>query len=244
MPGGHKTDHVIHQKGKPRLRGKVCFNKNKQLPRARYNMAMASFANLLTRSLSRWQRSCFTHVNRYYGTKQESKMWQQRPNKKPRLSIILTEDVHNLGVKGQIVQVRHGYGRNYLLPQGFAVYATPYNIKKYDAFKVKPGSSFKSEAEDLPSFLSDKVLTVYHDPDSKLAVFEQDISRAFRQELQIHVPLDCIELDEPIVDYDEHSVVVRLDENTTVRMAVVVRPKTKSEEVEKPAEPTAFLTNM
>jgi large subunit ribosomal protein L9 len=168
-------------------------------------------------------------------------MWQQRPNKKPRLSIILTEDVHNLGVKGQIVKVRHGYGRNYLLPQGFAEYATPYNIKKYDAFEVKPGSSFKGEPEDLPSFLSDKVLTVYHDPNSKLAVFEQDIARAFRQSFQIYVPLDSIELDEPIVNYDEHSVLVRLDENTTVRMPVVVRPKTKSEEVEKLAEPTAFV---
>ena len=203
---------------------------------------MASFANLLTRSLSRWQRSCFTRVNRYYGTKQESKMWQQKPNKKPRLSIILTEDVHKLGVKRQIVRVKHGYGRNYLLPQGMAVYATPDNIKKHDAFEVKAGSSFQNEAECLTNFLSDKVLTVYHDPDSKLAIFEQDISRAFRQNFQIHVPLDCIELDEPIVDYDEHSVLVRLDENTTVQMPVTVKLKKKSEQVEKlegEAEPPA-----
>lgn len=170
-------------------------------------------------------------------------MWQQKPNKKPRLSIILTEDVHNLGVKRQIVKVKHGYGRNYLVPQGFALYATPCNIKKYDAFEAKAGISFQHETKGLANFLSNKVLIVYHDPGSKVAVFEQDISRAFRHAFQIYVPLECIELDEPIVDYDEHSVLIRLDENTTVRMPVIVRSKSKSEQVEKLAGETEPNTN-
>ena len=149
-------------------------------------------------------------------------MWRQKPNKKPRLSIILKEDVQNLGVKRQIVKVKHGYGRNHLLPQGMAVYATPDNITKLDAFEVEEGSSSLNEVEYLANFLSDKVLTVHHDPDIKLAIFEQGISRAFRKNFQIHVPLDCIELDKPIVDFGEHSVTVRLDETTTVSIPVMV----------------------
>ena len=183
-------------------------------------------------------------MNRYYGTKQESKMWQQKPNKRPRLSIILTEDVHNLGVKRQIVKVKHGYGRNYLLPTGLAVYATPHNIKNYDAFEAKAGSSFQNEAEDLAKVLSDRLLTIYHDPDTKLAIFEQDIARTFRRAFQIYVPLECIELDEPIVDYNvQHSVLIRLDEDTTVRMPLIVRPKTKSEQVETLAGETGHDAN-
>ena len=200
---------------------------------------MASFRSLLTRSLNRWKRFSFTYVNRYYGTRQESKIWRQKPNKKPRLSIILTQDVHKLGVKRQIVNVKHGYGRNHLLPQGMAVYATPDNIKKLDTFEVTAGSSSLNEVEYLSNFLSDKVLIVHHDPDSQSAIFEQHISRAFMRNFGIHVPLDCIELDKPVVDFDEpekHSVTIRLDETTLVSIPVIVeliQSKKKRRQMEK-----------
>ena len=189
---------------------------------------MASVSRLFYRYLSSWNRSCFTFTSRCYGTRQESRLWQQKPNRKPRLGIILTQDVHKLGVKRQIVKVKHGYGRNHLLPKGMAVYATPDNIEKLNAFEVTKGVSSQNEAEFLADSLSGKVLTVYHDPDSKSAIYEQHISRAFKQNFGVHVPLDCIELDDPIVDFDEpekSSVTVRLDENTLVTLPVAVELK-------------------
>jgi len=45
------------------------------------------------------------------------------------MEIILKEDVANLGQKGDIVKVKPGYGRNYLIPQGLAVLATPSALK-------------------------------------------------------------------------------------------------------------------
>lgn len=180
------------------------------------------------RSLNGWERYCLAFACRYYGTRQESRLWRQRPNKRPRLDIILTQDVHKLGLKRQIVKVKCGYGRNHLLPQGMAVYATQDNIKKLNAFEVKKGTSSRNEVEYLADFLSGRVLTVHHDPDSKSAVFEQHISRAFKQNFGIHMPLDCIELDEPIVDFEEpekSSVTVRLDESTLVTMPVTVELK-------------------
>lgn len=41
------------------------------------------------------------------------------------MEIILKQDVQNLGFKDDVVTVKPGYGRNYLIPQGFAVLATP-----------------------------------------------------------------------------------------------------------------------
>lgn len=187
-------------------------------------MAMASLS-LFSRSLNRWRRSCFTVSIRYYGIRQESKLWRQKPNKKPRLAIILMQDVHNLGVKGQIVKVKHGYGRNHLLPKGMAVYSTPDNIKELNAFEVTKGVSPENEVEYITNLLSGKVLTVHHNPDSKSAVFEQHISRAFKRNFGLHVPLVCIELDEPIVDFDKpekHSVTIKLDESSQVSMPVTV----------------------
>jgi large subunit ribosomal protein L9 len=49
------------------------------------------------------------------------------------MELILLEKVHNLGDLGDTVKVRPGYGRNFLLPRGKAVPATPENVKKFEA---------------------------------------------------------------------------------------------------------------
>ena len=48
------------------------------------------------------------------------------------MEIILIQDVDNLGGKNELVKVRNGYARNYLIPQGFAVEASPSNRKQLD----------------------------------------------------------------------------------------------------------------
>ncbi|WP_291274133.1 50S ribosomal protein L9 [Flavobacterium sp.] len=52
------------------------------------------------------------------------------------MELILKQDVQNLGFKDDIVTVKNGYGRNYLIPQGFAVLATP-SAKKVLAENLK-----------------------------------------------------------------------------------------------------------
>ncbi len=52
------------------------------------------------------------------------------------MEIILLKDVENLGFKDDIVQVKNGYARNYLIPQGFAILATP-SAKKELAEKLR-----------------------------------------------------------------------------------------------------------
>jgi large subunit ribosomal protein L9 len=45
------------------------------------------------------------------------------------MELILKEDVKNLGFKNDVVKVKPGYGRNYLIPQGYAILATPSSLK-------------------------------------------------------------------------------------------------------------------
>lgn len=52
------------------------------------------------------------------------------------MELILKQDVQNLGFKDDVVTVKNGYGRNYLIPQGFAVLATP-SAKKVLAENLK-----------------------------------------------------------------------------------------------------------
>src|SRR5260221_10850625 len=48
------------------------------------------------------------------------------------MEVVLKEDVHNLGKSGDLVTVKPGYGRNYLIPKGLAVAATAGNIKQIE----------------------------------------------------------------------------------------------------------------
>lgn len=70
------------------------------------------------------------------------------------MKIILRADVDNLGRLGDIVTVRHGYGRNYLLPQGFASLVTPGNLKVFEQERRKlqaKNDAIRAEAAALAS---------------------------------------------------------------------------------------------
>ncbi len=179
---------------------------------------------------------------RNYGTRLESKQWKQKPNRKARLDIILTQDVHKLGVKGQIVQVKHGYGRNHLIPEKMAVYATHYNVEDLNAFSVEKGRTSVSETEQLTRFMQDKELTVKIPPDTS-AVTAHHVSMAFRRCLQLHVPVDCIELPPRSLTSGE-CVGVRVSEDTIVELPVTIDSTLTNKQQRKLDKRQTFLARL
>ena len=79
------------------------------------------------------------------------------------MEIILKEDVVNLGYKNDIVTVKSGYGRNYLIPTGKAVIASP-SAKKMLAEELKQRAhkleKIKKDAEAMAEQLKDVTLTI------------------------------------------------------------------------------------
>ena len=72
------------------------------------------------------------------------------------MKVILRTDVENLGKLGDTVEVKPGYGRNYLLPQGYAMLATPANLKVFELERKK--LQIKTEAlRGAASSLADKI---------------------------------------------------------------------------------------
>ena len=69
------------------------------------------------------------------------------------MEVLLLEKVRNLGVLGDKVNVKPGYGRNFLVPQGKAIYATAANIKKFEARRA---DLEKVEKEHLDAALAKK----------------------------------------------------------------------------------------
>lgn len=79
------------------------------------------------------------------------------------MKIILKEDITNLGYKDDVVEVKNGYGRNYLIPQGKAVIATPSALKvlaenqRQRAHKI---AKMKADAEAIAASLEGVALTI------------------------------------------------------------------------------------
>ena len=79
------------------------------------------------------------------------------------MEIILLTDIANLGHKDDIVDVKQGYGRNYLIPQGYAILATP-SARKVVAENLRQSAhkeaKLKAEAEEIAAQLAEVKLTI------------------------------------------------------------------------------------
>jgi large subunit ribosomal protein L9 len=145
------------------------------------------------------------------------------------MEIILREDVQHLGKVGEVVKVKDGYARNYLLPKGLAYPATEANKKKiaYEGERIaKQRASEKSAAETEAARLAGVQITfaVKVGEEDKLygSVTAGDIQRKL-EELGIHVDKRKIDLHEPIRELGEFSVGIKIhpDVRPEVRITVV-----------------------
>ncbi len=145
------------------------------------------------------------------------------------MEIILREDVQHLGKVGEIVKVKDGYARNYLLPKGLAYPATEANKKKiaYEGERIaKQRASEKSAAETEATRLAGVQLSfaVKVGEEDKLygSVTAGDIQRKL-EELGIRVDKRKIDLHEPIRELGEFSVGIKIhpDVRPEVRITVV-----------------------
>jgi large subunit ribosomal protein L9 len=79
------------------------------------------------------------------------------------INVVLTEDLANLGKTGDLVRVRPGYGRNYLIPRGLAIGATAENVSRIKHEKTvaeAKNAKVKAEAGDLAQKLSAVKITI------------------------------------------------------------------------------------
>jgi len=145
------------------------------------------------------------------------------------IEVILREDVKSLGKAGEMVRVKPGYARNYLLPQGLAFEATEGN-KKRIAAETRARSvrhqAERADAERSAATLSavNLTLTGKAGDEGKLfgSITAQDIAEALAAQGH-QVDRRRIELEHPIKTLGQHSIQVRLhpDVHAEVRVSVV-----------------------
>ncbi len=144
------------------------------------------------------------------------------------MRVILREDVHGLGDVGDIVEVKPGYGRNYLLPQGLAVLADPKNVRRIEHEQrliAKRLESMKAEATELSSKLEGLSVTVSRKAGEMDKLFGsvtvRDIADALGIE-GVEVDRKRIRLQEPIKTLGVYKVTVRLHPEVTPEVMVWV----------------------
>lgn len=87
------------------------------------------------------------------GPKPQKKKIKQRnqilKGKHGGMQLVLTEDVTFLGKQGDVVEVRPGYGRNYLLPRGMAIVPSEHNLRLLERYKVRVNQAREARIADL-----------------------------------------------------------------------------------------------
>ena len=145
------------------------------------------------------------------------------------IEVILREDIKTLGRAGEMVRVKPGYARNYLLPQGLAYEATEGNRKRIAAetrVRTARNQAEQTEAERAAATLSEVTLTLSGKAGEEGKLFgsitSQDIADALAQQGHT-VDRRRIELEHPIKTTGTHTVTVRLhpEVHADVRVSVV-----------------------
>ena len=147
------------------------------------------------------------------------------------MKLILREDVENLGKGGDLVEVKPGYGRNFLLPRGLAVPANPKNVRELEHQKKvaeAKAAKLKASADAVARRLAETPVTL------KRKVGEQDKLYGSVTALDIVEALGArglqldrriIDLPEPIKTVGDHEVPVKLHRDVVGKVKVKVEPE-------------------
>ena len=144
------------------------------------------------------------------------------------MEVILKEDVINLGKIGEIVRVRDGYARNYLLPRGLVLEANKKNLKTFEHHKKIVGDQKQKilrQAQAVGDQLNgvSLVIPMKVGEEGKLfgSVTNIHIEKALKAK-GLNVDRRKIQLAEPIKNAGEYNVPVRLSGDITVPLKVSV----------------------
>ena len=144
------------------------------------------------------------------------------------MKVLFVKDVPGLAEAGEVREVADGFGKNYLIPKGLAVPATPQNIKREEErrrVEARRAARLEERAKELAKSLEGFVLTL------KVKVGEKDqlfgsvgkgqIQEALK-ERGFEVDRRQIELEEPIKELGEHEVPLKLAPGVEARIKVRV----------------------
>jgi large subunit ribosomal protein L9 len=148
------------------------------------------------------------------------------------VQVLLLKDIKRLGKAGEICKVADGYARNYLIPRGLAVLATPGAVQRTEvqkAIEVQRDERLKDDATALAERLSEirLVFKMKAGEGGRLygSVTPANIAEEIESQTGQAVDKRKVELVEPIRSLGEHKVLLRLGSGIAPETVVVVEPE-------------------
>jgi len=145
------------------------------------------------------------------------------------LKVMLTKDVVNVGIAGEIKDVADGYGRNFLIPRKMAVVAgrgAEVEARRIRDTAARREAKERDEAQELAEQIGNKTVVVRLRVGAEDKVFgaitSEDIALALRQQQQVEVDRRKIDLKEPIKQLGEHVVPLRLHRDVEANINLIV----------------------
>jgi large subunit ribosomal protein L9 len=150
------------------------------------------------------------------------------------MQLVLTEDVPNLGRQGDLVEVKGGYGRNYLLPRGLATVPTAHNLRLLERYKQRVVQAREARIADL-KVLAEQIqrttLTIEANANEEGHLYGSvgpaEIAQAMRGKNLIVEP-EMVRMEGPIKEVALYAVKLNLGHDIESEVKVlVVRPTEK-----------------
>ncbi len=151
----------------------------------------------------------------------------------PSTQIILIETVPGLGAEADVVKVRRGYARNFLLPQGKAYEVTKRSLRQLDNLKAKRASreaAELNEAEELARRIGKlKVVFTLETGETGKAfgsVTAQDLVKRLKNELGNEIDRHRVVLEHPLKTTGEHEVPIKLHHDVIAKFVFQIKSAT------------------
>ncbi len=145
------------------------------------------------------------------------------------MKVILTQDVKNQGVKGQVIEVSDGYARNYLLPQGLAEEASKTKLKEIQEKNLREARKKDKEREDaekLKAQLHGKTveIKVKTGGNDKLfgAVTSKEIADSIQEKFNIKIDKKKVDITETIKHLGEYSIKIKIYPSVQAELNLVI----------------------
>ncbi|WP_029215537.1 50S ribosomal protein L9 [Kallotenue papyrolyticum] len=159
------------------------------------------------------------------------------------MKVVLMQDVPNLGKAGEIKEVANGYGRNYLIPKGYAALATEGLIKQAQeraAAQRRREQKARAEAEQLAQRLNGQTLrfVVRVGELERLygSITNVDLAEKIKEQFGVEIDRRRIDLGDPIRRAGVYSVPIRLAGDIEARVNVVVEGEGAPSETGAPSD--------
>lgn len=147
------------------------------------------------------------------------------------MEVILNQDVDKLGKAGTVIEVKDGFARNFLIPNGLALPLTSANLKKLEQEKQRKVSrleKIRKDAEGLKERLNGLSLTIpaltHEEEELYAGITAQDIARALKEE-GFDIDKHCIILEEPIKSLGIYEVPIKLHPEVLANIKIWVVKK-------------------